>query len=425
MNILVIGSGGREHALGWKIKQSPKCTKLYFAPGNGGTSSIGENVAIKADDVAGLVAFAKEKRIDLTMVGPEVALSAGVVDAFEAAGLKACGPVKAAAHLEASKVFCKQVMTEAGVPTAAYEVFTDADKAKAYVTKRGAPIVVKADGLCAGKGVVVASTVAEAHEAIDEMLVKKVFGAAGETIVIEDCLKGEEASVFAFIDKSAVVPLIVAQDHKRIFDDDKGPNTGGMGAYAPAPVVSPAMYKRLLTEVFEPMRKALLARGVTYRGVLFGGLMIDGEKFGVLEFNARFGDPETEVIMPKMTSDIVDHIAAICEDRLDKEAVTFDDDFCMTVVVASAGYPASADKGRVIHGLPDAVTVPGVQVFHAGTAVKDGRTVTDGGRVLAVTAKGKDFHEAKSRAYHAVERLCFDGMQFRKDIGAKALKYLG
>jgi len=425
MNILVIGSGGREHAIGWKIKQSPRCTKLYFAPGNGGTSSIGENVAIKADDVAGLVAFAKEKKIDLTMVGPEVALSAGVVDAFDAAGLKACGPVKAAAHLEASKVFCKQVMTEAGVPTAAYEVFTDAGKAKAYVTMKGTPIVVKADGLCAGKGVVVASSLAEAYEAIDEMLVKKVFGKAGETIVIEDCLKGEEASVFAFIDASAVVPIIVAQDHKRIFDDDKGPNTGGMGAYAPAPVVTPAMRERLLNEVFEPMRKAMLARGITYRGVLFGGLMIDGDTFGVLEFNARFGDPETEVIMPKMTSDFVDVMDAICNDRLSRTKVTFDDEFCMTVVIASAGYPASADKGRVIHGLTDAGKIPGVQIFHAGTAVKDGNTVTDGGRVLAVTAKGADFHEAKQRAYHAVERLCFDGMQYRKDIGAKALKYLG
>jgi phosphoribosylamine--glycine ligase len=424
MNILVVGSGGREHALGWKIKQSPRCTKLYFAPGNGGTAALGENVAIKADDVAGLVAFAASHAIELTMVGPEVALSAGVVDAFDAAGLKACGPVKAAAHLEASKVFCKQVMTDAGVPTAAYEVFTDAAQAKAYVTKKGAPIVVKADGLCAGKGVVVASSVAQAHEAIDEMLVKKVFGKAGETIVIEDCLKGEEASVFAFIDASAVVPMVVAQDHKRIFDDDKGPNTGGMGAYAPAPVVTPAMFARMQREVFEPMRKTMLAKGVTYRGILFAGLMIDGDDYGVLEFNARFGDPETEVLMPKLTSDLVDILEAICDDRLATTKVEFDDDFCMTVVIASAGYPASADKGRVIHGLFDAGKVPGVQIFHAGTTVKDGQAVTDGGRVLAVTAKGKDFYEARRHAYHAVERICFEGMQFRKDIGAKAVKYL-
>ena len=424
MKILLIGSGGREHALGWKIKQSPKCDEIFFAPGNGGTASLGTNLDIKVDDIDGLVKFAKNNNIDITMVGPEIPLVLGVVDAFDKEGLKVCGPVAGGALLEGSKVFCKEVMQSAGVPTAEFGVFDNIEEAKKYVDQKGAPIVVKADGLAAGKGVVVASTKEEAYEAIDTMLGDKIFGDAGDRLVIEECLKGEEASIIAFVDRDTVVPMVVSQDHKRIFNDDKGPNTGGMGAYAPAPLVDEKMLERIKTEVFEPMRKEMQSRGIIFRGILYAGLMIDGDKIGVLEFNVRFGDPETQVIIPKLKTDFIDLMEKTAEDDLKSLKVEFDQRFCMTVVLASGGYPASSDKGRVITGIDEANKEDDVIVFHAGTIEKDGKIVTAGGRVLTVSALGNDFYQAKERAYSAVDKICFEGMQYRNDIGAKALKYL-
>lgn len=424
MNVLIVGSGGREHALGWKISQSPQCENLYFAPGNGGTSDYGVSLDIAADDIKSLVKFAKQNDIDITMVGPEVPLAGGIVDAFQYANLKVCGPVMAGAKLEGSKVFCKQVMKAAGVPTAAFEVFDDVAKAKAYVDKKGAPIVVKADGLAAGKGVVVASTKEEAYAAIDSMLGDKIFGEAGDQLVIEDCLVGEEASIIAFVDEDTVLPMVVSQDHKRIFDDDKGPNTGGMGAYAPAPMVDKDMLDLIKAKVFEPMRKEMQRRGIIFRGILYAGLMIDGDKLGVLEFNVRFGDPETQVILPKLKTDFIDLMLACASDDLKSVNLEWDDRFCMTVVLASAGYPASSSKGQVIEGIEEAEEDEDVMVFHAGTAMKNGELVTAGGRVLAVSALGEDFHQAKEKAYAAVNKIKFEGMQYRKDIGAKALKYL-
>ena len=423
MKILVIGSGGREHALGWKIKQSPRCGELFFAPGNGGTSALGTNLDIKVDDVAGLVKFAKENAIDLTMVGPEIPLVLGVVDEFEKEGLKACGPVKAGALLEGSKVFCKEVMQSAGVPTADFAVFENIDEAKKYIDQKELPIVVKADGLAAGKGVVVALTKEEAYDAIDSMLGDRVFGDAGDKIVIEDCLAGEEASIIAFVDKDTVVPMVVSQDHKRIFDGDKGPNTGGMGAYAPVPLVDKKMLERITLEVFEPMRKEMHKRGIVFRGILYAGLMIEDDIINVLEFNVRFGDPETQVIIPKLKTDLVDLIEKTVDDDLKSLIVEFDKRFCMTVVLASDGYPASSDKGQIISGI-DEIIDNDVIVFHAGTAKKEKNIVTAGGRVLAVSALGEDFYQAKLKAYEAVEKIKFKGQQYRTDIGAKALKFL-
>lgn len=424
MKVLIVGNGGREHALGWKISQSEQCEELYFAPGNGGTSDYGVSLDIAADDIKSLVKFAKRNDIDITMVGPEVPLAAGIVDAFEYAGLKICGPVMAGAKLEGSKVFCKQVMKAAGVPTADFGVFDDVAKAKEYVDKKGAPIVVKADGLAAGKGVVVASTKQEAYDAIDSMLGDKIFGDAGDQLVIEECLIGEEASIIAFVDQDTVLPMVVSQDHKRIFDDDKGPNTGGMGAYAPAPLVDKEMLDKIKAKVFEPMRKELQKRGITFRGILYAGLMINEGEIGVLEFNVRFGDPETQVILPKLKTDFIELMEKCATDDLKSINLEWDDRFCMTVVLASAGYPATSDKGRIITGIEEAEEDEDVMVFQAGTAMENGELVTAGGRVLAVSALGDDFYSAKEKAYAAVEKIKFEGMQYRKDIGAKALKYL-
>lgn len=420
MKILVIGSGGREHALGWKIKQSSRCSELFFAPGNGGTSSLGTNVDIKADDIDGLVKFAKENNIGLTMAGPEIPLVLGVVDAFEAQGMRIFGPVRAGAMLEGSKVFCKEVMRCAGVPTADFEVFDDIDLAHAYIDRKGMPIVVKADGPAAGKGVVVAGKPEYAYDAAYDMLENRVFGAAGEKIVIEECLSGQEASIIAFMDRDTVLPLVVSQDHKRIYDNDQGPNTGGMGAYAPAPLVTDKMLERIKNEVFEPMRIEMQKRGVVFRGILYAGLMIDGEDINVLEFNVRFGDPETQVIIPKLKTDLVELMEKTIDDDLKSVQLEFDNRACITVVMASAGYPAYSDKGRVISGIVEAQN-SGAVLFHAGTAWQNGNLVTDGGRVLAVTALGETLAGAKESAYAAVEKIVFEGMQYRSDIGAKAL----
>ena len=424
MKILVIGNGGREHAIVWKIAQDSCRPEIYCAPGNAGTAAVATNLPIGAEDVPAIVAWAKENRPDLTVVGPEAPLCAGVTDALEAEGLKVFGPCQAAARLEGSKSFSKEVMEEAGVPTARFRVYTDSAKAIEGLDGFGFPVVVKADGLAAGKGVVIAQNRAEAEDAIHDMLDGGRFGDAGAEVVIEEFLDGEEASVFALCDGEHVVLLPPAQDHKRVFDDDKGPNTGGMGAYTPAPIAGPEVMKFTKEGIVLPVLRELRKRGIVYKGVLFCGLMINREgKVNVLEFNCRFGDPETEVVVPSIASDIVPILSACTDGTLDDSLVTLRAEAAATVVMASPGYPGSYPKGLEITGLDEA-TACGCHVFHAGTAEKDGKTVTAGGRVLTVTAFGKDLREAVGLAYDGVSRIRFDGAHFRKDIAAKAFKYL-
>ncbi|MBK9326140.1 MAG: phosphoribosylamine--glycine ligase [Hydrogenophilales bacterium] len=429
MKLLVIGSGGREHALAWRLKQSPRLQKVYVAPGNGGTAREEgvENIAISG--IPELVEFALKEGIQLTVVGPEAPLAAGVVDAFRAAGLKIFGPTRAAAQLESSKDFAKQFMARHNIPTAAFGTFTDAAAAHAYIDLRGAPIVVKADGLAAGKGVVVASTAEEAHAAVDMMLAADgkpgAFGEAGARVVIEECLVGEEASFIVMVDGEHILPLATSQDHKRLLDGDQGPNTGGMGAYSPAPVVTPEIHAKILREVIRPVVSGMKAEGVPYSGFLYAGLMIapDG-KLGVLEFNCRMGDPETQPIMMRLKSDLVGLVEAAVDGRLDQVEAEWDRRCALGIVMAAAGYPDHPRKGDAITGLDGGDAKPGedFHVFHAGTAIQDDQVVTAGGRVLCVTALGDTVKIAQARAYEVAEGIDFAGRQMRRDIGWRAIQ---
>lgn len=420
MKVLVVGSGGREHALCWKIAQRPD-TEVYVAPGNIGMVDVATLVNIKVDDIAGLVDFAKAEGIDLTVVGPELPLTLGIVDAFQKAGLACFGPNKAAAKLEGSKAFSKELMKKYGIPTAAFDTFTDVDKAKAFVDEIGVPCVVKADGLAAGKGVIICMTREEADKAIEDMLTDHAFGDASATIVIEEYMVGPEVSVLAFADGKSVLPMVSAQDHKRIFDGDKGPNTGGMGAYSPAPVYTEALSAEVNKTIIEPTIAAMAAEGTPFTGILYTGLMLTEKGPRVLEYNVRFGDPETQPIMVRMKSDIVTLFRACVDGKLDEATLEWHDEAAVCVIMASGGYPASSEKGVPIHGLDDIAAEEAI-VFHSGTAEKDGEIVTNGGRVLGVTAKDATIKGAIDKAYAAVEKINFDHMQFRRDIGARALQ---
>ncbi len=420
MKVLVVGSGGREHALCWKIAQRPG-TEVYVAPGNIGMVDVATLVNIKVDDIAGLVDFAKAEGIDLTVVGPELPLTLGIVDAFQEAGLACFGPNKAAAKLEGSKAFSKELMKKYGIPTAAFDTFTDVDKAKAFVDEIGVPCVVKADGLAAGKGVIICMIREEADKAIEEMLTDHAFGDASATIVIEEYMVGPEVSVLAFADGKSVLPMVSAQDHKRIFDGDKGPNTGGMGAYSPAPVYTEALSAEVNKTIIEPTIAAMAAEGTPFTGILYTGLMLTEKGPRVLEYNVRFGDPETQPIMVRMKSDIVALFQACVDGKLDEATLEWHDEAAVCVIMASGGYPASSEKGVPIHGLDDIAAEEAI-VFHSGTAEKDGEIVTNGGRVLGVTAKDATIKGAIDKAYAAVEKINFDHMQFRRDIGARALQ---
>lgn len=420
--VLVIGQGGREHALAWKLAQSPEIDKLYAAPGNPGIARLAECIPIKAEDIEGLLAFARDNSIDLTVVGPEAPLMAGIVDRFRAAGLQIFGPTAGAAQLEGSKVFAKNIMKKYGIPTAEYQVFTEPDKARDYVrsfTDRGQAVVVKADGLAAGKGVIVAQNYAEASAAIDSIMADRQFGEAGDQVVIEECLVGEEVSFFAITDGMDYVPLMSAQDHKRVFDNDEGPNTGGMGAYSNPPIFTAELYKIAVEQVIEPIIKGLASEGYPYQGVLYAGLMITADGPKVLEFNARFGDPETQVLMPMIKSDLLPLLEASAQGNMRHAAIDLNDGVCVCVVLASGGYPGSYEKGKVIEGLNK---VEDGLVFHAGTALSREQIVTGGGRVLGVVCRGQDFHAAIDKVYRQVEYINFEGMHYRRDIGHRALK---
>ena len=421
MKVLVIGSGGREHALAWKIAQSPRITKVLVAPGNPGTAAerMVENVDITAID--DLVAFARDEEIGLTVVGPEAPLAAGVVDAFRAAGLPIFGPTRQAAQLEASKDFCKQFLIRHNIPTARYHTFTDADAAHAYVKAQGAPIVIKADGLAAGKGVVVAMTLDEAHAAIDMMLRDAGMGQAGARVVIEEFMHGEEASFIVMADGRHALALATSQDHKRLKDGDQGPNTGGMGAYSPAPVVTPQIHARVMREIIQPTLAGMSAEGAPYTGFLYAGLMIDAEGHPrVVEFNCRMGDPETQPILMRLKSDLVELLDAAVKGKLDTAEAEWDRRIALGVVLAAEGYPASPRKGDAITGLPE--ESDDAHVFHAGTALKDGQIVTAGGRVLCVTTLSDNVKTAQTHAYDIADRIQFAGKQYRRDIGHRAVK---
>lgn len=424
MKILVIGSGGREHTLAWKLAKSPKATKIYAIPGNPGMADIATCVSgIAITDNAAVVAFAKEKQIDLAVVGPEVPLTNGVVDALNSAGIKAFGPTKLAAEIEGSKAFSKGLMKKYHIPTAKYEVFTDADAAKAYIKQEGAPIVIKADGLAAGKGVIVAMTEAEALAAVADIMEDQEFGNAGSRVVIEEFMTGEEASLLCFTDGTTICPMISSQDHKRAYDGDKGPNTGGMGTYAPAPVMTEAMVKKAYDTILLPTIKAMQAEGRTYKGCLYAGLMITAEGPKVVEFNARFGDPETQVVLPLLESDLVDIMTACADGTLAEQDIKWSSEAAVCVVMASGGYPKAYAKGYEIKGLAE-VNNSDTVVFHAGTAEKDGKIVTAGGRVLGVVAKAADIKTAVAKAYAGVDKISFKDAFYRKDIAHRALSRL-
>ena len=420
MNILVIGGGGREHAIVWRLAQDSCRPTLFCAPGNAGTASLAQNLSISAEDVPGLCAWAKEHRPDLTVVGPEVPLCLGITDAFNAAGLRVFGPCQAAARMEGSKLFSKEVMSAAGVPTARSQSFTRADAAVSALSEFSLPVVIKADGLAAGKGVVIAQTREEAVAAIRSMLVDAVFGKAGAQVLIEEFLEGEEASILALVDGEHAVILPSSQDHKRIFDDDLGPNTGGMGAYSPAPVVTPDLLPVIMDTVILPVVRELKKRGIVYKGVLYAGLMISERGISVLEFNARFGDPETESVLPRIAGDLIPALQACIDGTLCDALIQVRPEVAATVVMAAGGYPGSYKKGTPIYGLGDAAKIPDSVVFHAGTALKDGQVVTAGGRVLAVTALGSNLKTAVARAYEAAAKIRFEGAHYRSDIAHRA-----
>ena len=421
MKILVIGSGGREHAILWKLSQSPKVSELYVAPGNDGMDELAKRVAIPVENLEDLAEFAKNNEIDLTIVGPEVPLVLGVVDVFEKAGLRCFGPSKKAAQIEGSKAFSKNLMQKYNIPTAQYAVHSQVEEAKAYADTLGYPCVVKADGLAAGKGVIICQDAKEASRAIEDMLIDNAFGDAGARVVIEEFLQGEEVSILAFSDGKTVVPMVSSQDHKRIFDHDKGPNTGGMGAYSPAPIYTEAVAKFTQTDILERTVEAMAKEGATFKGILYAGLMVTDKGVKVLEFNARFGDPETQPVLARLESDLVEIVEAVIDERLDSISISWKNEASVCVILASKGYPESSSKGDRITGL-EKIDDSNVKVFHSGTKRnEDGEFVTNGGRVLGITAIDEDIEGAISRAYQAVEKISFDGMQYRSDIGARAI----
>jgi len=422
MDVLLIGSGGREHAMAWKLKQSPQLGKLYIAPGNAGTAQCGQNVAIRDNDVAALANFAREKNVGLVIVGPEEPLAAGVVDAMEAAGIKAFGPNAAAAQLEADKAFSKQLMRSAAISTAEGRIFDRFTDAKAYIASRDEPVVIKAAGLAKGKGVIVCDDPADGILAAEKIMVDRIFGDAGDRIVVEDKLLGEEASILAFVDGRSIYVMESAQDHKPIGDGDTGPNTGGMGAYSPAPVITDEMMSRITREILVPIVDGMNRNGTPYKGVLYAGLMITSGGPRVLEFNVRFGDPETQPILMRLQSDLLEVCLAVCDGRLEEVFLKWDPRPAVCVVMASGGYPGHYEKGKVIHGLEHASELQDVMVFHAATKQQNGDIVTDGGRVLGVTALGATIAAAKARAYGAVDRIQFEGAYYRHDIADKAIQ---
>ncbi|MBL0546635.1 phosphoribosylamine--glycine ligase [Aeromonas jandaei] len=424
MKVLIIGNGGREHALAWKAKQSPLVTRVFVAPGNAGTAHEGsiENVAIAATDIPALLAFAKEQRIGLTIVGPEAPLVKGVVDAFRAEGLAIFGPTAASAQLEGSKAFAKDFLARHAIPTAEYQNFTEVEPALAYLREKGAPIVIKADGLAAGKGVIVAMTLTEAEEAVRDMLSGNAFGDAGARVVIEEFLEGEEASFIVMVDGEHVLPMATSQDHKRVGDGDTGLNTGGMGAYSPAPVVTDEVHRRVMEQVIMPTVRGMAAEGNVYTGFLYAGLMIDGQgNPKVIEFNCRFGDPETQPIMLRMRSDLVELCLAACAGKLDQVEANYDPRVAIGVVLAAGGYPGDYQQGKAISGLP-VEEASGEKVFHAGTRLDGDTVVTAGGRVLCATALGHTVAEAQQRAYQLAARIQWDGVFYRNDIGWRAIE---
>lgn len=420
MKVLVIGSGGREHALAWKLSHSRRVEKIYCMPGNAGISEIAECIDVH-DDLEALLDFVKYEWIDLTIVGPEAPLSRGIVDLFEKEGRRIIGPNKDASRLETSKVFAKDFMRRYGIPTAEYRVFTSYLHAEDYVRIKGAPIVVKADGLAAGKGVFVAKTIDEAMEALRLIMKERVFGDAGERVVIEDYLDGEEASFMAFCDGKTIIPMVSSQDHKRVFDNDEGPNTGGMGAYSPAPVITEEIEKTVMNRIMLPTMRGLRSEGIKYKGILYAGLMIKNGLPYVLEFNCRFGDPETQPVLSRLKTDLVDISFAIIEERLSDLDIQWRPEASVCVVLASKGYPGKYEKGKVIEGLERLKGIDDLYVFHAGTSFNNSNIVTSGGRVLGVTALGKDILEARDKVYSAIEKVHFDGMHYRKDIALRAI----
>ncbi len=421
MDVLVVGSGGREHALAWKLAQSPHVDRLFVAPGNGGTAAIAHNVPIAATDIPALLSFATRERIGLTVVGPEAPLVSGLVDAFAASGLRAFGPSAAAAQIEGSKAFAKRFMIEEGIPTGVGAIFDDYEAARAYLRRQEVPIVIKASGLAAGKGVAVCRNLEEAEAALHRTMVERVFGTAGELVLIESCLSGEEASLLAFSDGITVKPMIPARDYKRVGDNDTGPNTGGMGGYAPSPHLSTQMVDEINRRILQPAVEGLRRRGTPYVGVLYAGLMLTPSGPRVLEFNCRFGDPETQVLLPLLENDLLEVLLACVEGRLEQVMLRWKPAYAVCVVMAARGYPDEYEKGKEIEGIAGAAAIPDVVVFHAGTALvnpegKGERLVTAGGRVLSVVATATSPTEARRRAYEAVERIHFDGAHYRRDI---------
>ena len=424
MKVLVVGGGGREHALVWKIAKSPKVSRVYCAPGNAGISEQATIVPIKANDLNSLLEFALKEKIDLTVVGPEDPLTQGIVDLFESKDLFIFGANKKAAEIERSKAFAKEMMKKYHIPTAFYEIFDNPKGAVKYIRKQGAPIVVKADGLAAGKGVIICKTVEEAIQSVEKIMVEKIFGEAGNRVVIEEYLVGEEASYIAFTDGKAILPMASSQDHKPIFDGDQGPNTGGMGAYSPAPVVTEEVHERIIEKILRPIIYGMEEEGRTYKGVLYAGLMIHEGHPKVLEFNARFGDPETQPVLMRMKGDIVPILEACMKGTLSQHRIEWDNRPSVCVVMASQGYPGDYEKGKVIRGLKEVSKMEGAFVFHAGTTLKGDQVITNGGRVLGVTGLGEDIPRAIERTYQAVKKISWDGVHYRTDIGQKALCWL-
>ncbi|PWB80550.1 MAG: phosphoribosylamine--glycine ligase [Candidatus Methylomirabilota bacterium] len=420
MQILVIGSGGREHALAWKIAQSPRVAKVWAAPGNAGIADVAECVPISASDIRLLADFAERTRIDLTVVGPELPLTLGIVDEFERRGLRIFGPRKDGAVVEGSKVFAKNFMKKHHIPTGFFQTFDRAEEAKRYIREIGAPLVVKADGLAAGKGVTVCFELSEALEAVEKIMDERLFGDAGERIVIEEYLEGEEVSFHALTDGVTVIPLASSRDHKRVFNEDQGPNTGGMGAYSPAPIITEPIHRQIMEQIMIPAVTGMAAEGRTYKGILYAGLMISGHAVKALEFNARLGDPETQSLLVRMESDLVPLLEAVVDGRLRDHMIDWNPDASVCVVMASKGYPGPYDHGALITGLEEAAAEPGIMIFHAGTSRVNDRIHTGGGRVLGVTGVGRDLQDAIAVTYRAVKKIHWEGAHYRTDIGTRA-----
>lgn len=424
MKVLVLGSGGREHCLVWKLAQSPYVEKVYCIPGNGGTSIHGENIPLKLSDTDKIVHFVQEKDIDFTVVGPEAPLVEGIVDIFEKYNLRIFGPKKELAMLEGSKIFAKNIMKKYDIPTADFSIFEDSQEAKNYLRKKTFPLVIKADGLAAGKGVFVCKSKAEAEIAINKLMEEKIFGKSGDKIIVEEFLDGEEASILAFIDGNTIIPLIPSQDHKPVFDNDQGPNTGGMGAYAPAPLVNQEIFGKIMKKIFIPLMNGLKQEGKIFKGILYAGLMIKDSEPYVLEFNVRFGDPEIQAILPRLKTDLAQLIIATIEAKLENFSLDWEEKYCICVVLASKGYPGNYEKNKEIIGLEKIEGLPDIFVFHAGTKKLDGnKFVSSGGRVLNVVALGENLSAAQRKVYKAIENVYFEGMHYRKDIGNKALRW--